>query len=78
MLEAFLAGPNGLFVKTLKALSHHIVDALNRMYDLSLQTAHVPEDWDCAIVTQVANTSRTRDPRQFRAINFTSVVCKII
>ncbi len=50
----------------------------HNIFYLSLQTAQVPEDWRRAIVTPVANTPRTPDPRQFRPISLTSVVCKIL
>ncbi len=72
------AGPDGLFPKTLKALNSHIVPVLARIFNLSLQTAQVPEDWRRAIVIPVAKSPRTTDPRQFRPINLTSVVCKTL
>ncbi len=48
------------------------------MFNLSLQTAQAPEDWHRAIVTPVAKSPLTTDPRQFRQISLTSVVCKIL
>ncbi len=48
------------------------------MFNLSLQTAQVHEDWRRAIVTPVAKRPRTTDPRQFRPIRLTSDVCKIL
>ncbi len=72
------AGPDGLFPKVLKALNSHIAPVLARMFNLSLQTAQVPGDWRRAIVTPVAKSPRTTDPRQFRPISLTSVVCKIL
>ncbi len=38
------AGPDGLFPKVLKALNSHIAPVLARMFNLSLQTAQVPDD----------------------------------
>ncbi len=64
------AGSDGLFPKVLKALSSHIASVLARMFNRSLQTAQVPEDWRRAIVTPVAKSPRSTDPR------LTSVVCK--
>ncbi len=46
------AGPDGLFPKVPKALNSHIAPILARMFNLSLQTAQVPENWRRAIVTQ--------------------------
>ncbi len=45
------AGPDGLFPKALKALSSHTSSVLARMFNLSLQTGQVPEDWRRAIAT---------------------------
>ncbi len=70
------AGPNGLFPKVLKALNSHIAPVLALMFNLSLQTAQIPEDWRRAIVTPVAKSPRSTDPRQFRPIRLTSVVGK--
>ncbi len=39
------AGHDRLFPKFLKALYFHIATVLARMFNLSLQTAQVPEDW---------------------------------
>ncbi len=72
------AGPDGLFPKVLKALNSHIAPVLARMFNLSLQTAQVPEDWRHAIVTPVAKSPRTTNPRQFRPISLTYIVCKIL
>ncbi len=47
-------GPDGLFLKVLKAFYSHIAPVLARMFNLSFQTAQVPEDWRRAIVTPVA------------------------
>ncbi len=48
------------------------------MFKLSLQTAQVPDDWRRAIVTHVAKSPRTTDPRLFRLISLRSVVYKIL
>ncbi len=48
------------------------------MFNLSLQTAQVPEDWRRAIVTPVAKSPSTTDPRQIRPMSLTPVVCKIL
>ncbi len=48
------------------------------MFNLPLQTAQVPDDWRRVIVTPVAKSPRTTDPRQFSPTSLTSVVCKIL
>ncbi len=54
--------------QALKALKSHIAPVLARMFNLSLQTAQVPEDGRHAIVTPAAKTPRTTNPRQFRHV----------
>ncbi len=72
------ARPDMLFAKVLKALNSHNAPVLARIFNHSLQTAQAPEDWHCAIVNLVAKSPRKTDPRQFRPIRLTSVVCKIL
>ncbi len=48
------------------------------MFNLSLQTVQLPEDWRRAIVTPVVKSTRTTDPMQFKPDSLTSVVCKIL
>ncbi len=48
------------------------------MFNLSIETAQIPEDWRRTIVTPVAKSPCTTYPRQFRPISLTSVVCKIL
>ncbi len=45
------AGPDGLFLKALKTQSPYIAPTLSRIFNLSLQTSQIPDDWRRAIVT---------------------------
>ncbi len=56
------AGPDGLFPKALKTLSPYIAPELSHIFNLSLQTSQIPDDWLYAIVTPVAKAPRTADP----------------
>ncbi len=71
-------GPDGLFPKTLKTLSPYIAPSLSRIFKISLQTSQISDDWRHAIATPVANTPRTADPKRFRPMSLTSVVCKAL
>ncbi len=75
------AGPDELFPKVQKTLYSHIAPVLARMFNLSLQTGQVPEDWRRAKVAaqQSHKAPKARKKtRQFRPISLTSVVCKIL
>ncbi len=48
------AGPDGLFPKVLKTLSPYIAPTLTHIFNLSLQTSQIPDDWRHTIVTPVA------------------------
>ncbi len=69
---------DGFFQKALKCLSSHITPVLARLFNLSLQAAYVHENWRRVIVTLVATPPRTTGSRQFRPINLTFSVCKIM
>ncbi len=71
-------GPYGLFPKALKTRSPYIAPILYRIFNLSLQTSHIHDDWRHAIVTPVAKTPRTADPNLFRPINLTPIVGKVL
>ncbi len=71
-------GPDGLFVKALKTLSPYLSPTISRIFNLSLQTSQISDDWRHAIVTPVTKTPRTADPHLFRPINLTSAVCKVL
>ncbi len=73
-----VVSPDRLFPKALKALSSHIAPVLGQMLKRSLQTVKVSENWRRGIVTPVTKNPRTTDPRQFRPISLTSVVCKTL
>ncbi len=59
-------------------MSPFIAPTLSRIFNLSLQTSQIPDDWRHAIATPQAKTSRTADPNLFRPISLTSVVCKVL
>ncbi len=72
------AGPDGLFPKALKTPSPYIASTLSYIFNLSLQTSQIPDDWLNAIVTPVAKVPRTTDPNLFKPISLASVVCKVL
>ncbi len=53
------AGPDGLFPKALKTPSPFKAPTLSRIFNLSLQTSQIPDDWCHAIVTPMPRTPRT-------------------
>ncbi len=57
---------DGLFPKALKTLSTLIAPTLSHIFNLSLQTSQIPDDWRPVIVTPVAKTPHTADPNLFR------------
>ncbi len=72
------ACPDGLFPKALKTPGPYIVPTLSRIFNISLQTSKIPDDWRHAIVTPVAKAPHTADPNLFMPISLTSVVCKVL
>ncbi len=72
------AVPGSVIPKALKTLSPFIAPTLFSIFNLSLQTSQIPDNWRHTIVIPVAKLPRTTDPSLFRPISLTSVVCKVL
>ncbi len=53
-------GPDGLFSKVLKTLSHYIAPVLSSKFNPFLQTSQIPHNWRNAIVTQLRTHPKQR------------------
>ncbi len=76
VLDSF--NSDGLIPKVFKALNCHISSVLSRVFNRSVQIVQVAECWRRAIVTPTPKTPRSTDPRPFRPICPTSVVCNML
>ena len=71
-------GPNEIHLKVLRELAEVIAEPLSFIYQCSLLTGEVPEDWKLVSVTPIYKKGCTEDPGNYRPVSLTSVPGKVM
>ena len=72
------AGPDGIPNKLLKACAEEVAPALTNIFQISLDTGKLPEDWKMANVTPLFKKGEKCIPQNYRPVSLTSVSCKFL
>ena len=65
-----------LHPRILHALEDKLVRPLTHIFNHSLETGIIPEDWKSANVTEIHKKGSRQEPGNYRPISLTSAVCK--
>ena len=65
-----------LHPRILRALEDKLVRPLTHIFNNSVETGIIPEDWKSANVTAIHRKGSRQEPGNHRPISLTSVVCK--
>ena len=71
-------GLDDIHPRVLRELAEVIAELLSIIYQHSLLTGEVPEDWRLANVTPIYKKGCRVDPRNYRPVSLTSVLGKIM
>ena len=71
-------GPDEIHPRVLRELAEVIAEPLSIIYQRSLLTGEVPEDWRLANVTPIYKKGCREDPGNYRPVSLTSVPGKIM
>ena len=71
-------GPDGFLPKVLKEVQDEILPHLSTIFNTSIRTGCVPEDWREAEVTPIFKKGAASQPSNYRPISLTSVVGKLM
>ncbi|KAF2343332.1 Reverse transcriptase domain, partial [Trinorchestia longiramus] len=71
-------GPDGLGPRILKETAEVISEPLTNIFNRSLETGIVPDDWKRANVTPISMKGNKQIPNNYRPISLTSVISKTI
>ncbi|XP_072046406.1 uncharacterized protein [Amphiura filiformis] len=72
------AGPDEMTPWVLKTTDHEISPFHTKMFQLSLDTGVVPQDWLCANITPIFKKGDKSKPSNYRSVNLTSVCSKVL
>lgn len=72
------SGPDGISPRVLKELAEEIAPILKIVFESSITSGSVPEDWRNANVTPVFKKGEHYDPANYRPVSLTSVCCKLL
>ncbi len=72
------AGPDGLTPRVLKEFEAQLAKPLEILFNKSIRTGEIPEDWRKANVTPIFKKGTKGDPGNYRPVSLTSVPCKLL
>ena len=72
------AGPDGLYPRLLKELSSYIAAPLAALYNASISSGQVPQQWKEALVQPIPKAKGSCNPTDYRPISLTSVLSKVM
>ena len=71
-------GNDNIHPRVLRELAVYIAPILTTIYNSSLETGEIPQDWRDANVCPIYKKGNHYDPANYRPVSLTSVPCKIL
>ena len=71
-------GPDRVHPKLLKELAEIILEPLEKMFNLNLQSSKMPEEWKIGEISAIFKKGNRRSPMNYRPVSLTSTVCKLL
>ena len=71
-------GPDCIHPKILVELSEELATPLLMIFEQSLQSKKLPDEWKWANISAIFKKGSRKDPLNYRPVSLTSIVCKIM
>ena len=72
------SGPDGISNRFLKACASEITPLLTQIFQMSLNSHNLPEDWRTANISPIFKKGDKHLPSNYRPVSLTSVCCKLL
>ena len=72
------AGPDGIHPRVLKECANELAAPLADLFQASIDSGYVPDDWKFAIVSPIFKKGSKQIAANYRPIALTSVLCKLL
>ena len=77
--EQSACGPDGIPPRVIKELKEELAGPLTRLFQKSMETGRIPDDWREANVTPIYKMKgKKSDPGNYRPVSLTNVVWKMM
>ena len=71
-------GPDNIPTRVIKEAAAELTPPITRIFQLSYNTASVPDDWKTAAITAIYKKGDKTKPSNYRPVSLTSVTCKMM
>jgi hypothetical protein len=71
-------GPDGIHPRVLTEVSMSLCTPLARIFETSIKTGLLPEDWKCANITAIFKKGNKKVAGNYKPVSLTSIVCKLM
>ena len=71
-------GVDNIHPRILKEAAENLSFPLTHLFNLSLKTGEIPEEWKSANITPLHKKGQKDDPKNYRPVSLTSICCKIL
>ncbi len=71
-------GPDGISARMLKMSAEFIAPSVTTLFNLSLQSGHVPHEWKRSTIVPIPKTSPATTPNSYRPVSLLSVLSKVL
>ena len=71
-------GPDEIHPRILKEAAPSLAPALATLYNNTLKSHEVPDEWRTALITAIFKKGDKSDPSNYRPISLTCIICKVL
>lgn len=72
------SAPDNVSSYMLKCVATSIAPSITQLFNQSIKTGKIPTQWKTSMVVPIAKSTKVSDPRNYRQISLTCILCKVL